>query len=199
MKERFLNFMQGRYGLDQFSKFLLAVGFVAVFGSGLFGNGILGLTVYLLGWGCFGYSYFRVFSRNVSKRYAENQVYLAKTAKVRAYIQKQKSLWKQRKMYHIYKCPGCSQKIRIPRGKGKIEVRCPKCGTTFIKNSWDTGFRKGCQKQSDGEGYYDSLQFGSHVCVGFLCTAGSLDLRSASFFLSEDGVSCRCDVSVPVS
>ena len=78
---------------------------------------------------------FRVFSRNISKRYAENQKYLAKTYKLRTYIQQQKNSLAQRKVYHIYKCPGCKQKIRIPKGKGKIEIRCPKCGTTFIKKS----------------------------------------------------------------
>ena len=77
----------------------------------------------------------RIFSRNVQKRYAENQAYLMKTYKIRNWFQNQKNIWQQRKVYHIYTCPSCKQKIRIPKGKGKIEVRCPKCGTTFIKKS----------------------------------------------------------------
>ena len=76
-----------------------------------------------------------LFSRNVQKRYAENQAYLMKTYKIRNWFQNQKNIWQQRKVYHIYTCPSCKQKIRIPKGKGKIEVRCPKCGTTFIKKS----------------------------------------------------------------
>ncbi|MFR5507562.1 MAG: MJ0042-type zinc finger domain-containing protein, partial [[Ruminococcus] torques] len=61
--------------------------------------------------------------------------YLMKTYKIRNWFQNQKNIWQQRKVYHIYTCPSCKQKIRIPKGKGKIEVRCPKCGTTFIKKS----------------------------------------------------------------
>ncbi len=76
-----------------------------------------------------------MFSRNVRKRYDENVRFLNKTAKIRGFFKSQKNLMAQRKDYHIYTCPGCKQKIRIPRGKGKIEIRCPKCGTTFIKKS----------------------------------------------------------------
>ena len=123
--------MQGRYGVDQFSKALLIAGLVVV----LFTGKGVGTLFYFLGWVLIIYCYFRVFSRNISKRYAENQKYLAKTYKLRTYIQQQKNSLAQRKVYHIYKCPGCKQKIRIPKGKGKIEIRCPKCGTTFIKKS----------------------------------------------------------------
>lgn len=135
MKEKLIRFMQGRYGIDQFSKFLLIVGLIAVVASSFFWDSIANVIFYILGWILVIYCYFRVFSRNIPKRYAENQTYLAKTYKIRSFFQRQKSIWKQRRVYHIYTCPSCKQKIRIPRGKGKIEVRCPKCGTTFVKKS----------------------------------------------------------------
>lgn len=135
MRERLARFMQGRYGVDGFSRFLLVVGLVGVFGAAFFDSPLLCTLCNTLGWLAVLICYFRIFSRNVQKRYEENQMFLAKTAKVRATFHKQLDLLKQRKEYHIYKCPTCKQKIRIPRGKGKIEVRCPKCGATFIKNS----------------------------------------------------------------
>ncbi len=134
MKEKFIRFMQGRYGVDQLSKFILILGLVFVVISALFNNA-LSLLTYILGWVMVIYCYFRIFSRNIPKRYAENQAYLAKTYKIRTFFGKQKNIWQQRKTHHIYTCPCCKQKIPIPKGKGKIEVRCPKCGTTFIKNS----------------------------------------------------------------
>ncbi len=132
MKERFLQFMYGRYGLDPFSKFLLIAGLVLLFVSGLFEHGEI---LYLFSLVLLVYSYFRIFSKNHTKRYAENQAYLKYTAGFRKKWMSLKSNFVQRKDYHIYKCPSCGQKIRIPRGKGKIEIRCPKCSTHFIKKS----------------------------------------------------------------
>ena len=135
MKEKFMRFMQGRYGVDQFSKTTLVAGLIVILLSSFFTRTGVGTLCYFLGWILIIYCYFRIFSRNVSKRYAENQAFLARTYKIRSFFQRQKNSLNQRKVYHIYKCPGCKQKIRIPRGKGKIEIRCPKCGTTFIKKS----------------------------------------------------------------
>ena len=135
MKEKLIRFMQGRYGIDQLSKFLLITGLAVVLLSAFFGEPAGSMLLYIFGWGVVIYCYFRIFSRNVQKRYAENQAYLMKTYKIRNWFQNQKNIWQQRKVYHIYTCPSCKQKIRIPKGKGKIEVRCPKCGTTFIKKS----------------------------------------------------------------
>ena len=135
MKDKMMRFLQGRYGVDALSKCLLGVGLVAVILAAFLGGKAAGNILYIFGWVAIIYCYFRIFSKNITKRYAENQKYLAKTYKLRSFFYKQKELMKQRKVYHIYKCPGCSQKIRIPRGKGKIEIRCPKCGTKFMKKS----------------------------------------------------------------
>lgn len=95
----------------------------------------MGALLDTLGLAAIIYTYFRIFSRNIQKRYEENQWFLAKTAKLRLRFQKEKSLMAERKTNHIYTCPGCGQKIRIPKGKGKIEIDCPKCHTKFVKRS----------------------------------------------------------------
>ncbi len=134
LKERFMRFMYGRYGVDALNRFLTGVCIVLLVLSLFFGRKIF----YTIGVLLLFYSYFRMFSKNHSKRYAENAKYLQLTARIRPviqkYINKLKSL-KQLKDYHIYKCPTCKQKLRVPRGRGKIAIRCRKCGTEFIKKS----------------------------------------------------------------
>ena len=75
-REKLIRFMQGRYGIDQLSKFILVIGVVCVLISALFGDHPAALIPYFLGWILVIYSYYRVFSRNVTKRYAENQTFL---------------------------------------------------------------------------------------------------------------------------
>ena len=74
------------------------------------------------------------FPRIFPSAMQENQKYLSVSAKYRSWFQKEKRMMSQRKDYHIYSCPGCGQKIRIPRGGfKKVEIECPKCHTKFIK------------------------------------------------------------------
>ena len=123
--------MQGRYGADQMGQMLSAVSMVFLIIS-LFSRNQAWFLLALIG---IVYNYFRMFSKNISKRYAENQKYLTMTAGIRRKIASWKSQLAQRKIYHIYRCPGCKQKIRVTRGRGKIEIRCPKCNTRFVKKS----------------------------------------------------------------
>ena len=135
MKEKIGRFMAGRYGNDKLNQFMMAV-FLGCAVLNLFVRNAYASTV-LNSWECLLILlvYIRMFSRNISKRYAENQKYLALENRQRRFLGQKRYLKQQRKEYHIYKCPGCKQKIRIPRGKGKISIRCPKCGEEFIKNS----------------------------------------------------------------
>lgn len=100
--------------------------------------------IYLLAMACWAYSIWRMFSKNYQKRYNENQLFLQKTVKIRAFfsklganlknrIAKMQYDYNQRKTYAIFKCPECKQKLRAPKGRGKIQVTCSKCHTVFIK------------------------------------------------------------------
>ena len=130
-KNRMMQFMQGRYGADQMGQMLSAVSMVFLIIS-LFSRNQAWFLLAVIG---IVYNYFRMFSKNISKRYAENQKYMTMTAGIRRKLASWKSQLAQRKIYHIYRCPGCKQKIRVPRGRGKIEIRCPKCNTRFVKKS----------------------------------------------------------------
>lgn len=131
MKEKFMRFMYGRYGIDSLGKFLVSLALIFIVAANFAQSSLLSTLAWLL----IIYAYFRIFSKNTYKRSAENQKYLAKTYKIRCWFARQKNMLVQRKTHHIYKCPSCKQKIRVPRGKGKIEIRCPKCNTTFIRKS----------------------------------------------------------------
>lgn len=130
MREKLMRFIQGRYGVDQFGRFLTWVSMVLLIISIFFGQiWFLAACLILI------YNYYRMFSKNIAKRYAENQKYLAHTAKLRQLFYKKKNELGQRKTHHIYRCPQCRQKIRVPRGRGRIEIRCPKCSAKFVKKS----------------------------------------------------------------
>ena len=136
MKDKFYRFMQGRYGVDQFAKFTMGVALVSIVLAIFVNTGSnAGSLLDMLGLVAIVYTYFRIFSRNISKRAQENQKYLSATATIRQRLNKEKNLMKQRKDYHIYTCPSCGQKVRIPRGKGKIKISCPKCHSKFVKRS----------------------------------------------------------------
>ena len=131
MREKLRRFMQGRYGADQLSRFLTAIGLVLII-LNLFvhSNAIVYLVMALL-----VYCYYRMFSRDYNRRYAENQKFLTWQNKIKYKVNNWKRNLADRKTHHIYKCPSCGQKIRVPRGKGKISVTCPKCRTEFQKKS----------------------------------------------------------------
>lgn len=132
-RDKFYQFMQGRYGIDQFSQFLSIAGLIVILISNFFGEAEVFIN--LLGMIIFIYAYVRVFSKDVNKRYGENQKYLYQLDKVKKYFRGIKTSFSQRKTHKVFKCPSCKQKIRVPKGKGNIEISCPKCYTKFVRKS----------------------------------------------------------------
>ena len=123
--------MAGRYGTDELSKYMLGAAVAIMLLNLLLRIPLLNTLVVVI----FVLIYVRMFSRDIQKRYAENQKFLALKSRVLGNVDKKKQNVEQMKTYHIYRCPNCSQKIRIPRGKGKIMITCPKCGHEFQKKS----------------------------------------------------------------
>lgn len=130
---RMYQFMQGRRGLDQFGRFLLFAAVILMLISMFFVRFTLVYDIsYMIGLALFIYAYFRTFSRNIYKREQENNWFLMQKYK----ITKGKSFQQRRyekRYYSYFKCPGCGQKMRAPRGKGVIRVRCHSCNTEFQK------------------------------------------------------------------
>ena len=112
-------FMQGRYGAGQLGLALIWVSFVLV----LLGGRLLYGIPSLLGTAGWIWSVWRLCSRNIEKRNRENRRFL--TFKAR--------LTDRRSRY--YRCPNCKQTVRVPRGRGKICIKCPKCGEKFVRKS----------------------------------------------------------------
>ncbi|MFR6156151.1 MAG: hypothetical protein ACLUI7_02575 [Coprococcus sp.] len=131
MKERMQRFMAGRYGNDQLNQFIFIVAIISMVLEIITRQSLFyTLTLVLL-----ILAYVRVFSRNINKRYEENMKFLQKKDAILNKFRRPKYYAAQRRNFHIYTCPQCKQKIRIPKGKGKISITCPKCRTSFIKKS----------------------------------------------------------------
>lgn len=131
MREKLRRFMTGRYGVDQLSRLYLVLTLVLLVLSMITKLPIFyGLAIILL-----IYMYYRMFSKNTTKMYAQNQKYLNMRYQIVVKWNNAQKHFAQRKEYRFYRCPKCHQKVRVPRGKGKICITCPKCRNEFIKKS----------------------------------------------------------------
>ena len=122
MREKIARFMAGRNGNDQLNRFLLLVDIVLLLIVAIFKDGI-GRYVYPFVFVLLAYAYFRMLSRNVYKRRARY--------KVSAALRVRHERWVQRKDYKFFTCPNCKTALRVPRGHGKVNIVCRKCGTSF--------------------------------------------------------------------
>ena len=130
-KDKMARFMYGRYGMDQLSRNLSLICLVLLIVTMFVRNNV----IYMIALVGIVYTYFRVFSRNISRRSEENEKYLKFHYKVVGKLNKIKFRITDSKTHRIFRCPSCSQKIRVPRGKGKISIKCPKCRIEFIKKT----------------------------------------------------------------
>lgn len=125
----FRDFMSGRYGMDNLGQFLMIVTAAMVILSIFFGTVFLIIAGALL-----VLDYYRMFSRNYTKRSEENQKYLQIKNSFLSFFKVGFMSIKDRQ-HKYYRCPRCKRTLRVPRGKGNISIHCPTCGTDFIKKT----------------------------------------------------------------
>ena len=116
-------FMYGRYGHDKFNRVILTAGLVMSLLTLINPVWWLDFVLTLGAYAMLFWSLFRCFSRNHYKRYQENRRFLLTMDRMKD------------KNNRYFDCPKCHQTVRVPRGKGKIAITCPKCREKFVKKT----------------------------------------------------------------
>ncbi|MCH5251660.1 MAG: hypothetical protein J1F22_01690 [Lachnospiraceae bacterium] len=129
-------FMYGRYGTDQLSMFLFALFIIIFVLENFFRNTVVAPMLMVVSYLVILLYFFRCLSRNIYRRQAENQKFLRMWNPVKNYFKYLKMKFQERNgVKKLYRCPKCHQIIRVPRGRGKIAITCPKCRFEFIKKT----------------------------------------------------------------
>lgn len=128
--------MAGRYGNDQLGNFLFAVYLLLFVLQLVFRTTVISPVCILLSYFVIILYFFRCLSRNIYKRKMENQKFLKAWNPVKNYFKFCRLRMKERSgTKKLYRCPKCHQTIRVPKGRGKIAISCPKCRFEFIKKT----------------------------------------------------------------
>ena len=117
------SFMTGRYGTDRLNMAILGAGLVASILSMLVPVPPVNLIFWALSYGLMIWAIFRSLSRNTYKRYLENRKFLQIFDRIKD------------RQHRYFSCPKCRQTVRVPRGKGKISITCPRCREKFVKKT----------------------------------------------------------------
>ncbi len=124
-------FMAGRYGSDKFSLFLNIIGLIFAF----LGNFKALRVFYFIGLAIIIYGLWRAMSRNFESRRKELNWFLRWSEKPRAELKLLGNKIRDRKTHKYFKCKSCKTVLRVPKGRGKIEVTCPKCRMKEIRKT----------------------------------------------------------------
>lgn len=131
LNRKLYRFMQGRYGQDSLNAALCVLALLLIFVAAFVPVRLLSLTALIpLGW-----AIFRAYSKNLANRRSENAKWLKLTAPVRKSWHLGRAKWADRKSYRYFTCPKCRETMRVPKGRGKIEITCRKCGEKFQRKT----------------------------------------------------------------
>ena len=123
--------MIGRYGPDNLGVAIIILSLVLYLLYGILG---FSLVVYL-SYGLLALSLFRMLSRNIQRRRAENDVFIRYWWPIKTKFNRKRANLQNRKTHKFFKCPSCRNTLRVPKEKGKLQITCPKCGERFIRKT----------------------------------------------------------------
>ena len=107
---------------DKLNTTILTAGLIVCL-VGVFVKGSASLIFTVVSYGLMIWAICRTFSRNTYKRYQENKKYLMLVERLKD------------RQHRYFTCPKCRQTVRVPRGKGKVAITCPRCKERFIKKT----------------------------------------------------------------
>lgn len=145
LMQKMRSFMSGRYGVDALSRFLMISYLVLSFGLGIVSRFVHFEAVPIwwtllvnLPFLIFAWAAFRMISKNIPARSRENDAFIRLRGKLRIWGGQAKDAARRDRVadtHRIYSCPGCGQKVRVPTGKGKVSITCPRCKKEFTKRT----------------------------------------------------------------
>ncbi len=131
-KNKLYRFMYGRYGSDTLNRVYLGIYVAVVLIYSIVSLFIIDATVSAVLTLCYIFLtafliftiFFRMFSRNVSKRRKENEKFCG-------FFRLLRNRLKDRKTHVYRKCSKCGAILRLPKAKGRHHVVCPRCRNRF--------------------------------------------------------------------
>ena len=136
MFNRLRALMAGRNGFDQVAITMFGISLVLNFAARFTGwIPMLSITLLIISAALVALALMRVFSKNVAKRREENYRFVRISGDLRNEFNAWRVRRSESKQYKFYSCPDCKSRLRVQRGKGKIQITCPRCGLRFIKKS----------------------------------------------------------------
>ena len=130
-QRKMAEWMRGRNGSDELATCALLLALVFVILNLFLRTIFLSVVAVAL----LVYAWWRMASKNLEARENENGVFCEFLGPVRPWVRNPVQAFSEARAYRHFKCPECGQRVRVPRGKGKVRVRCPKCSTKFDARS----------------------------------------------------------------
>ena len=131
IKMALMRFMQGRNGVDNLGYHALWGGLILLIVNMFLGS----LLLSLIGNVMYFYALFRMLSRNIGKRQAENARYIQFCEKLGREVRQFFARLKGMKTHKYFRCPSCRNRLRMKRGSGEKTITCPVCRHQFTQKA----------------------------------------------------------------